>query len=106
MSRELSRVTFVFLVSCLLCAPVHAQGTGGTLNGTITDPSGGTVSGADVLIQHKATGQVRNATTNDRGFFSAPNLSSGAYDVTVVAPGFATAVQENVVIEVGQTLVS
>jgi hypothetical protein len=88
-----------------LCGSVAAQGTGGTVNGTITDPSGATIRGADVIIQQKATGQVRNATTNDSGFFSVPNLTPGAYDITVVATGFATAVQEDVPIAVGQTVV-
>src|SRR5215471_4414549 len=88
-----------------LSGSVAAQGTGGTVNGTITDPSGAAVRGADVVIQHKATGQVRNAATNDSGFFSVPNLTPGACDITVVAPGFATAVQENIPIAVGQTVV-
>jgi len=102
----LAGVLLACVTWCMPCSRALAQGTGGTLNGTITDPSAATVSGADVIIQHKATGQTRNAVTNERGFFSVPNLSSGTYDVTVVAPGFMTAVQENVVIEVGQIVVS
>src|SRR5262249_8393311 len=87
------------------CSTLFAQVAAGTLNGTITDPSGAAVRGADVVVQQKATGQVRNVTTNDSGFFSVPNVTPASYDITVVAPGFATAVQEDVPIAVGQTVV-
>lgn len=89
-----------------LSEPVSAQVSGGTLNGTVTDPSGAIVKGADVLVANRDTGQVRTTVSNERGFFSLPNVSPGAYDITVVAVGFAQAVQENVSIQVGQTVVA
>src|SRR5262249_948560 len=52
------------------------------------------------------TGQVRTVVSNERGLFTAPNLSPGAYDVTVVAPGFATFVQEGVTVAVGGTAIA
>src|SRR5574340_885136 len=92
--------------ACLVAGPASAQATGGTLNGTISDPSGAAIAKADVLIMHKGTGAVRTAVTNELGFFSTPNLAPGAYDVTVVATGFATVVQEGVTIDVGATVVT
>jgi hypothetical protein len=86
--------------------PAFPQAAGGTVSGTITDPSQAVVPDAEVVILHRGTGQRRTLTTNARGFFSAPNLSPGRYDVTVTAPGFATAVQKNVLIEVGQEVVA
>jgi hypothetical protein len=99
-------VLMLCLAWCAPSAPAFAQGTGATLNGTITDPTGAMVPNADILISQKATGQTRTTVTNQRGFFSVPNLPSGAYDITVIAPGFTQAVQENVQLDVGQVVVS
>lgn len=106
LSMTLAPLAGLAIAWCLLAAPALGQSAGGTLNGTITDPSGAAIPKADVLIAHKATGAVRSAVTNERGFFSTPNLTPGAYDITVVAAGFATAVEENVSVEIGQTIVA
>ncbi len=95
-------VQCVALICSLLCIlPVNAQVAGGTLSGTITDPSGAVIPGASVAIANSATGIVRNVTTDSAGFYSAPNLRPGTYQVTVSAPNFATTIGSNVVISVG-----
>ncbi len=95
----------VLLVLLTLCSSAFAQGTGGTLSGTVTDSGQGAVPGADVTILNNATGQARKLVSNERGFFSAANLSPGSYDVTVSAAGFKIALYKNRLIEVGQELV-
>ena len=77
----------VLLVLLALCPSALAQGTGGTLSGTVTDSAQGAVPGAEVTILNNATGQARKLVSNERGFFSAANLSPGSYDVTVSLPG-------------------
>lgn len=69
-----------------------AQEAGGTIVGTVTDPSGAGVADANVSIKNVATGVQRDLTTNGDGVYSAPNLIPGTYDITVTAPGFATTV--------------
>src|SRR5256885_1399404 len=54
-----------------------------------------------VTIKSRATGVGREVTTDEAGFYTAPNLLSGNYDVTVTKPGFSTAVQSNIVLAVG-----
>src|ERR1700722_8650073 len=87
-------------------ARVDAQVVGGTLSGTITDPSGGVVPNAAVAISDNATGETRNVTTTSDGIYTAPNLTPGIYTVTLTAPGFQKTVQSNVTMTVGgaQTL--
>src|SRR5262249_31669876 len=46
-------------------------------------------------------GVVREVTTDEAGFYSAPNLLAGNYDVTVSKPGFGPAVQSNIALAVG-----
>jgi len=80
----------------------HAQVTGATLAGTVTDPSGGVVVGAQVSAKNTATGAVRDVTTDSAGLYTIPNLAPGDYEVKVTATGFSTAVQSNLSLAVGQ----
>jgi hypothetical protein len=87
---------------CLFLSPLlRAQVAGGTLSGTITDPSGGGVPNAQVEIKNSATGITHTVTTNTEGFYTAVNLLPGNYDVAVSASGFNTEVKKQIVINVG-----
>ena len=81
--------------------PAFAQVTGATVSGLVQDTSGGMVPRAAVSIKNVGTGEVREATTNASGFYSAPNLLPGDYEVTVSAPGFAKALQSGLTLTVG-----
>lgn len=86
-------IALLFL--CLTVAPsASAQVAGGTISGTVSDPSKAVISGAQVTIRNTATGVTRTLTTNESGFYSAPNLLPGPYEVTVVFAGFNTAVEK------------
>lgn len=82
------------------CTPVHAQAVGATLAGTITDSSGGAVTGAQIAIKNVGTDVTRTLTSDAAGFYSAPNLLPGNYQVTTTAPGFESA-QANITLTVG-----
>src|SRR5258708_24653517 len=64
-------------------------------------PSGGAVANATVPIKNQATGVVREVTTNADGFYSAPNLIPGSYEVRVTGQGFQTLVQKEISLTVG-----
>jgi len=100
-------LVYVLLV-CVMMAltvnvstPVYAQVAGATLAGTVTDASSSAVPNAKVSIKNKATGVARDITTDSDGFYSAPNLLPGIYDITVVASGFSTSVQAGFKLNVG-----
>jgi outer membrane receptor protein involved in Fe transport len=87
---------------CLMVSlPLHAQVTGATISGTITDASGGVIVGAEISVRNTATGINRNTTTDSAGFYTVPNLNPGPYEVKVTAKGFTTAVQSNLTLAVG-----
>ena len=67
-----------------------AQQTLGTLNGTVTDPSGASVPGATVTATNAGINVTRTATTQDNGFFQIFNLPIGTYKVSVTRDGFDT----------------
>src|ERR1700730_4028208 len=83
-------VLIALLLSLGTSIRLQAQAVGATLAGTITDPSGGVVANATITITNTATGVPRTASTNDAGFYSAPNLQPGDYEVRATAAGFST----------------
>jgi hypothetical protein len=103
-SREigLGLTTFVLLVFGLLTsAPVFAQVAGATLSGTVTDQSGAVIPNTQIAVKNNATGVTRTVTADPAGFYTAPNLLPGTYEITATASGFATEVQSGVTLTVG-----
>jgi len=84
-----------------LAGATHAQAVGAALSGLITDEHGGSVPGAAVSIKNLGTGVVREVSSNGDGFYSAPNLLPGTYEVRVTAQGFQTLVQKEISLTVG-----
>jgi len=77
----------------LLCsAALIAQTTvsTGSIQGTVTDPSGAVVSGAKITISNKSTGRLINVTSTSAGAYTSGALTPGDYTVQVEAPGFKT----------------
>lgn len=85
----------------LLCLPAFSQGSFGRILGTVTDQSGGVVSGATVTVIDTERGINRTLTTDDAGAYNAPNLTAGNYTVRVEAKGFKRIERQGIVIEVG-----
>ena len=93
------------VLACLLLAGLlGAQGTRGTITGTVNDASGAVVPGAEITILEKATGVETKSVTSEAGVYRAPYLSPGIYRVTVALKGFKTAIRDNVQILVTQTV--
>ena len=67
---------------------VMAQVDTGAILGVITDRSGAVVPGASVRIVEESTNSFTDLRTNDSGFYSAPALRPGRYQVTVSKEGF------------------
>lgn len=96
--------TILMLSVAALYAP--AQTVTGTLSGRITDPSGATAPKVKVKAVNENTGGVREATTNDDGYFQISFLPIGSYDVTVALSGFRTVEKKGVLIELNKNTVS
>jgi hypothetical protein len=71
------------------CRTASTQTTYGLIEGSITDATGGALSGATVTVTQPQTGFVRTTVTNERGLYRALNLNPAEYDVTVELRGFA-----------------
>ena len=100
-AMKVALFVWIFALCLVNSRPSHAQVAGGTLSGTITDPSGAAVANAQVVIKNSATGVARSVTTNTDGFYSAANLLPGDYEVAVSSTGFNTEIKKGITINVG-----
>ena len=97
------RVVFAALVLFSFVAGASAQEINGSISGTVKDSNGAAVAGATVTVTDAAKKVVvRTATTDDNGAFSAPDLPSAVYDITVEAPNFKKHVETKLKLDVGQ----
>ncbi len=87
-----------------LVSAVSAQNLAtGTLVGTVTDNTGGVVTGAAVTVTNTQTQVSSRAVTNAEGSYYVPFLALGSYQVAVEAAGFKKYEQSGIVINAGET---
>jgi len=84
-------------------APGQTPGTG-AISGTVDDPSGRFVAGAEVQAVNEATHVSRLVMTNAEGVFRVPLLPPGDYSVTVRAPGFSDNISRSITVTVSETV--
>jgi hypothetical protein len=73
----------------------------GTIVGTVSDPSGSVIANAKITAKNAETGLAHTITTNEAGQYVLPDLHIGHYEVKVEAPGFKTAEQKGILLQVG-----
>src|SRR5689334_6640533 len=84
-------IVAALLVSLLLSSAGLAQeGINATLSGTVSDPTGALIPGAEVTAKNTATGVTSTTITNESGTYRFPSLQPGAYEVTATLNGFQT----------------
>jgi hypothetical protein len=93
---QLSMAALVGTILLGFSAPVFSQTVNATLLGTVTDASGGVVTGAKITITEMKTGVVHAVTTNDSGNYEVPDLAPGQYEVSAERQGFKKAVHSGV----------
>jgi len=104
MNRKLRALMSLIAVTLALvfCIPSFGQVIRGSISGTVTDPSGAVVSGAQVKAKNVETGIVFTTTSDGSGLFRLNLLQVGTYTVEITAQGFKTASQSNVVVAAGR----
>ena len=100
----LRKVHFAVL-AVILAVPLAAVGqvTTATIVGTVSDPSGSTVPGAQITARNVETGLSRTVTSGDAGTYRIEFLPVGKYDVEVTYSGFKKALLSGIVLQVNET---
>ena len=80
-----------------------AQTDRGTITGTISDPAGAVVAGANVEAKNAGSGTVYQAGSSTTGNYTLAQLPIGTYEITVTVQGFKKFVRPGVVVEVAGT---
>ncbi|MEP6636613.1 MAG: carboxypeptidase-like regulatory domain-containing protein, partial [Acidobacteriota bacterium] len=104
--KRLAGVVFGLALVLALASGALAQTqiTTGVIQGTVLDEQGGVVPGANVEVKSPETNFSKTLTTNTDGRFVFLQLSPGRYTLNLTKQGFATVVQENLDLTVGQTI--
>jgi Carboxypeptidase regulatory-like domain/TonB dependent receptor len=104
--RQSMRVGLVplLLVGILgVVEPAWSQEVSAAITGTVTDPNGAVIKGAEVTAIDTQRGTTFTAGTNDSGVFNIERLPVGTYQVKVSAPNFQTAVHSPFTLVLNQT---
>src|SRR5712672_3153502 len=97
-------VVFVFLLACVSSGFAQSHTTTGTVQGDVLDERGGSVAGATVEARNLDTNFTQTEKTNSDGHFAFLSLAPGRYQLTISQPGFASVLQQNVNLTVGQVI--
>src|SRR5215472_15367579 len=97
------RILLVLIASLVLALAAFAQVDRATLEGTVTDKSGGAISGATIKIEAIDTGIAVQRSTNSNGYYRFPGIAAGEYTVFTSFRGFKSTAIEGVILQVGQT---
>jgi|GEM_PF-2111117 len=82
-------LTLAFSAAANAHNPPIGQVLTGTITGTVTDPQGAVIAGADVHATHNQTGEAFTDKSKDDGSFALSGLPFGDYSVLIACPGFA-----------------
>jgi hypothetical protein len=81
----------------------YGQAISGNLTGTVSDPTGAAVNGAQVQATNVATGQQITTTTKGGGEYLFSNLPIGTYTISVAASSFETTSVPNIPVVLNKT---
>lgn len=81
-------LSYAFLISLLMPLFAFGQIDRTELNGTVTDPTGATLTGVSVAVTQEGTNQIRATVTDAHGQFVASSLPIGRFSITFTHDGF------------------
>jgi hypothetical protein len=104
-SRRISvrRHTLLFLIG-LLSAAISWASVGGSISGTVRDPSGNVVPKTSVTVREVNTGLVYQTRSDSSGYFTLPVLPVGHYELIAQADGFRGYQRKDIVLDTSAAL--
>ncbi len=99
MNKDLCRIAICALLCLTSASSAFSQAVNGSLTGTVTDTSGGLITGAKVTLTETNTKISKVGQTNMSGAYDFPELPPGTYSVTVEMAGFKKEVKAGIILE-------
>jgi hypothetical protein len=97
-------LTFGFFFLALLCITTLAQVTTATIYGTVVDPTGARIPGAEVNLTQVETGAVTTKVTTETGEFQFDFIRVGTYTLSIELPGFKKYQATGIQLAAGQSV--
>jgi hypothetical protein len=103
MMRHIHRLGILAAVA-LLPGLAAAQGTTGSISGTVIDQQRGVLPGVTILVRQIETGAERSQISDEHGRYRVLNLSPGPYKITAELTGFRSVVRDQLIVAIGKDL--
>jgi len=104
LQRTVRTIQAVLILGFLFCTSAFAQSTYGTILGTVQDPAGRVVVGAQILLTNQGTSAQRTAVTDASGNYAIPNLDQGTYELTIQTSGFQEIRDTSLILQARETM--
>src|SRR5215471_17065653 len=101
----MNRTTLPALVCALLFTfgCLFGQTVSSSIVGTVTDPAGAVVPGAEIQLLDTRTGATRATVSESSGLFRFPNIAPTVYQLTVQAKGFKSRIEREITLSASET---
>lgn len=99
---RLALVALTCVTFSILSPMVSAQDFRATVQGTVTDNTGGAIPGANITLFNTETGVENRASTDASGLYIFQFLQPGRYRLSATSDGFKTYVQDGLILSLGQ----
>jgi hypothetical protein len=103
-SRLIHRFGNALCILGVLSAGLAWASVGGSISGTVKDPSGSVVPHADVTVREVSTGVLHHVQTDNKGYYTLPVLPVGHYELDVQANGFGGYRRSDIVLDINAAL--
>ncbi|MEO6723798.1 MAG: carboxypeptidase-like regulatory domain-containing protein, partial [Blastocatellia bacterium] len=101
MKYRLLKLISLTILLTMIGSLAYGQGATSSLAGSVIDPRGDAIAGAQVTVKHVGTGEEFSAVTAGNGTFNVPTLAAGVYNVMIAAQGFKQAILTDVKLDAG-----
>jgi hypothetical protein len=102
--RFLRSIGDAVCVVAVLSAAMAWASVGGSISGTVKDPSGGVIVNAQVTVTENGTGLLHTTHTDNKGHYTFPVLPVGAYVLEVEASGFGKYERKDIALDTSAAL--
>jgi hypothetical protein len=102
--EKFGRALCILGILGVMCVSLAWASVGGSISGTVKDPSGSAVANANVTVREVNTGLSHQAHTDNKGYYTLPVLPVGHYELEVQAPGFSSYLRKGIVLDTNAAL--
>src|SRR5580700_6983634 len=96
---------FSLTLAMMLASPfAGAQSTGGRIRGTVSDPSGASVTAATVTLVNEATHAAHEVQSGASGEYLFIEVPVGSYEIDVIQAGFKKFIRKGIALDLNEVI--